>query len=336
MMAQVFQSAFRVGSIDPIHFNASNTPGDQRHQEVKFVDSAGRDAPMPGPAPGKRKGAQQVISVIVTAVKAEVAVVPCAAKISSAGFTFFGRNADPRRGGDVRFSYMAVLAGIPDNTRIEGQLEARLQVLQSKQFNQYLDRDTWPRIWYSEPYATKRPKTPLIFLSANNLNVESQNPAVTGWSDELAELPDLLSDGFSVRAMNVDSVGGHSGFYATSFILRDLNDLLPDTATQNIWIDQGSEDRTEDYFRAASFGGVPYPLNPGGKSGDTRSLDIYFDHPFLVPPIVLATGREENPVVPMIRNVTTHGFTAGVRNTDSVARHALINWVAFGCSDGCG
>jgi hypothetical protein len=31
----------------PIHFNASNTPGDQRHQEVKFVDSAGRDAPMP-------------------------------------------------------------------------------------------------------------------------------------------------------------------------------------------------------------------------------------------------------------------------------------------------
>jgi hypothetical protein len=74
---------------------------------------------------------------------------------------------------------MAVLAGIPDNTRTEGQLEARLQVLQSKQYDQYLDRDTWPQIWYSEPYATKRPKTPLIFLSANNLNVESQNPAMT-------------------------------------------------------------------------------------------------------------------------------------------------------------
>ena len=51
MMAQVFQSTFRVGSFGPIHFNASNTQGDSRHETIKF------DAPMPGPAPGKRKGA---------------------------------------------------------------------------------------------------------------------------------------------------------------------------------------------------------------------------------------------------------------------------------------
>ena len=72
--------------------------------------------------------------------------------------------------------------------------------------------------------------------------------------------------------------------------------------------------------------GIPYPLSPGGQSGDWRSLQIYFDHPFLVPPVVLASGREENPVIPMVRGVTTHGFTAGVRNTDSVGRHALFNW----------
>ena len=74
MMAQVFQSTFRVGSFGPIHFNASNTQGDSRHETIKF------DAPMPGPAPGKRKGAEQVISVIVTAVQAGTAVVPCASK----------------------------------------------------------------------------------------------------------------------------------------------------------------------------------------------------------------------------------------------------------------
>jgi hypothetical protein len=303
MMAQVFQSTFRVGSFGPIHFNASNTQGDSRHETIKF------DAPMPGPAPGKRKGAEQVISVIVTAVQAGTAVVPCATKVNSAGFTFFGRNADPRTDGDVAFNYLAVLAGIQDNTRTEGQLEGRLQVLQPKLF---------------------------VFLSANNLNVESQNPATAGWVDELAELPGLLSDGFSVRALNVDSVGGHSGFFAASFIVRDLNDPPPNTATQNIWVDQGSENRAEDYYRATVFGGVPYPLSPDGQSGDWRSLQIYFDHPFLVPPIVLASGREENPVIPMIRDVTTHGFSAGVRNTDSVGRHALVSWVPLGCSDGCG
>ena len=330
MMAQVFQSTFRVGSFGPIHFNASNTQGDSHHETIKF------DAPMPGPAPGKRKGAEQVISVIVTAVQAGTAVVPCATKVNSAGFTFFGRNADPRKDGDVAFNYLAVLAAIQDNTRTEGQLEGRLQVLQPKLFDQYLDQHMWPRIWYSEPYATRTPKTPRVFLTANNLNVESQNPATAGCVDELADLPGLLSDGFSVRALNVDSVGGHSGFFAASFIVRDLNDPPPDTATQNIWVDQGSENRAEDYYRAAVFGGVPYPLSPGGQSGDWRSLNIYFDHPFLVPPVVLASGREENPVIPLIRDVTTHGFTAGVRNTDSVGRHALFDWVALRCSDGCG
>jgi hypothetical protein len=214
--------------------NASNTQGDSRHETIKF------DAPMPGPAPGKRKGAEQVISVIVTAVQAGTAVVPCATKVNSAGFTFFGRNADPRKDGDVAFNYLAVLAGI--HTRTERQLEARLQILQPKLFDQYLDQHMWPRIWYSEPYATRTPKTPRVFLTANNLNVESQNPATAGW----------------------------------------------------------------------------------------------VDHPFLVPPVVLASGREENPVIPMIRDVTSHGFTAGVRNTDSVGRHALFDWVALGCSDGCG
>jgi hypothetical protein len=73
-------------------------------------------------------------------------------------------------------------------------------------------------------------------------------------------------------------------------------------------------------------------------------LDVYFDRPFLTPPVVLATARDRdselkrhhNPLVLIAQNVTTHGFTMAARNTDTVNAIAEFYWIAIGCKEGCG
>ena len=102
-----------------------------------------------------------------------------------------------------------------------------------------------------------------------------------------------------------------------------------------MWVDHGSEQNTDDYFRNV-FPGTPYPVSADGEDGDSLDFAIYFDRPFLTPPVVLATARETNAIVTIARNVTTHGFTLHARNTDSVPRHALFYWIAIGCVEGCG
>jgi hypothetical protein len=85
-------------------------------------------------------------------------------------------------------------------------------------------------------------------------------------------------------------------------------------------------------------------MSPGGVPGDWVHLDVYFTKPFFTPPIVLLTARDSgvnhspvvNPLVAIAQNVTTDGFTAALRNTDSRDATAEFYWIAIGCQPGCG
>ena len=115
----------------------------------------------------------------------------------------------------------------------------------------------------------------------------------------------------------------------------------------DLFIDHGSEKGVEDSFR---YNQVTWPTPPnrglkaGGTAGDWLYLDVYFDRPFQTPPVVLLTARDNdgdvkkhfNPLIPIAQNVSTHGFTAALRNTDTIDAMGEFYWVAIGCNAGCG
>ena len=323
-MNKVKETTIRYGSVPARHFNRSNESGDTRFVNVAF------DPPFGPPKPGKPKGVAQAISVVVTPKGGGVPAVAMAVDVKSTGFTLRARNADPTVEGEAAFDWLAVLGVFQLDAP---PLDARLSVLQAKHFGDFLDRHRWPRIWFSTSFDPSSPR--VLLLTENNLNIQGdRNPAIVAVADELESLPGLQTDGFSVRAINVDTISGSSGFYAAAFTLG--NPATPTgQATAEMWIDHGSEQSTEDYFRNV-FPGTPYPVSAGGEAGDSRDFAIYFDRPFLTPPVVLATARETNAVVTIARDVTTHGFTLHARNSDSVPRHALFYWIAIGCVEGCG
>ncbi|MDX2194112.1 MAG: hypothetical protein NW201_12215 [Gemmatimonadales bacterium] len=83
---------------------------------------------------------------------------------------------------------------------------------------------------------------------------------------------------------------------------------------------------------------------PGAHLMTSEALDVQFDEPFLVPPIVLVTacevglavGESAVALVGVVEDATTHGFTLRVMSSDCAPGRAAFNWVAIGCQPGCG
>lgn len=116
---------------------------------------------------------------------------------------------------------------------------------------------------------------------------------------------------------------------------------------EDLWLDHGSDRHVEDSHLYNTSPWLTPPqrrLSPGAEEGDWAHLDVYFDRPFLTPPVVLLTARDSdgdpklhaNPLALIAQNVTTHGFTVAARNTDTAQAEAKFHWVALGCNAGCG
>jgi hypothetical protein len=335
-MQKLSDTTVRFGSVNvPDVLRKSNVIGDwKQHIVVPF--GAPFALPGTGTAP---KGVPHDISVILTP-RCDVPIVPVVESVTPIDFRFALRNADPTREADgISVDWLAVFdvaeAAPPP-------LDVRLSVLQHKAFSGFLDHQPkWPRIWFS----TEMTAAPAVLLTANNLNVASdRNPAVVGHAGDLVSADDLARKGIiappaarygmSVRAYDLDSVGGDTGFYAAAFA---TGANAPPVAASPLFVDSGTEKNWDELsLNADPVFEPPFDISPGGERGDWLSLDIYFNSPFLTPPIVLGTARGHTPVVTIARNVTTHGFTMAVRNTDSVGGHAGFHWVAIGCGPGCG
>ena len=301
---------------------------------------------MPSPRAGKRKDVDQLISVIVTPVldarSPSIAPVPVVRNVTPTGFSFRARNTSSRSSNTdgLSFNWLAVL-NVPTLTTIPEFkfLDIRAAVAQPKRTDRFLDTTYWSRLWFSEPMGGQ--PAPFVFLTESDLHVDTQhNPALVGFVGQLGNLPGLPQDGFSIGAINVDTVGGSAAFQSMAF--ADFGEFKEDLPI--LWIDHGTEHNADDYFLANAIPNPrvpPYPISAGGRPGDWISLDIYFDRPFETPPTVLATARqplrgvEGTPTVSAVRNVTTHGFTLASRNTDSRDGFVGFSWAAFGCAQGC-
>ncbi len=343
-MEKLSSTTVRFGTVPvPNVLRPSNTTGDwKQHIRVNFA------TPFGAPIPGRPKDVKQEISVVLTP-RCQVPIVGVVEQVDSTGFSFAIRNADPNQDANgISVDWLAVL-GVTDAT--PSPYDVRLSILQCKTFSGFLDGEPlWPRIWFSTPMVPNVPGTPpVILLTANNLDVPSdKNPAVVGHPGPLVFLANLVKDnivdptlanGFGARGVNVDTVGGQTGFYAAALVPTGQrpNVAPPPNSALSLWCDHGSEKHVDSFCLVSDpLFGTPFPVSAGGRSGDWRILDVYFDRPFSTPPIVLATARGHTPVLPIARNVTTHGFTMALRNTDSVSGHAAFFWVAIGCADGCG
>ena len=335
-------TSFRFGTVQPQDmffsqdrgssgpFRVSNTLGDWKTSKLISFD------PPFGPAtPGTPKGVGQEISVIVTPRQATTGVVPVVNDVSSKGFTFSARNDLPKEG-DAAFDWLAVL-GVPEQRK--NYFDTRLSVLQPQLIKGQYASEQWPRVWFSEPMTAgsvgRVPAVPAVLISANNLNVTQYNCSTVGTVADLVSIPPpgLPYDGFSVVGWNVDdpNLDGAVGFYCAAFSMVSRSDFSQ--RTQLLWLDHGTERSCDVNFRNV-FPGTPFPI----ASAQWLDFFVYFDKPFSAPPIVLATARGKTPIVPMVRNVTTHGFTLAVRDFESAgnAGNALFSWVAIGCGRGCG
>ncbi len=336
-MDQLKNTTVRFGITDPADFSPAGSSGDWRRIDVAFP------SPFGPPKPGFPKGVPQEISVVVTALDMRVAPVAVVKNVTNTGFVLWARNA-MNKAGSARFAWLAVL-GVPDQARREA-VDVRLGVLQTKEIVPFKAVE-WPGVWFSDPLVgTGRVVllTPHNFTGPARWGLQWHNAAaVASVSPMNGPNPILPDDGFAVAAIGVESVGRCGYYYAAFINSREREEL----AAADLWIDHGSDKGVEDGFRYNTVSWPTAPnrrMEPGAQDGDWRHLDVYFDRPFLTPPIVLATARDsngdpkihQNPLVTIAQNVSPNGFTLSARNTDTVDAIAEFFWVAIGCRAGCG
>ena len=301
-------------------------------------------SPFGSPKPGTPKGVAQQVSVVATPLRArKIAPVVVVKKVTATGFTLFARNLNDQSG-ESAFSWLAVL-GVPD--RLPTSYGARLGVLQTKILKPP-KLAVWPGIWFSQSLVGIG-REPAILLTAHNITGPSRENDPWRNAAAIASVYPIggtipPDDGFAVGAVNVENAG-RSGFYYAAFIDARSHSERDFSDAENLWLDHGSEHGIGDSFQ---YNNVPWPtppnrdLKPGTVPGDWLYFDVYFDRPFLTPPVVLLTARDasgnlhQNPLALSAQNVTTHGFTVSARNTDTAKAMAEFFWIAIGCSEGCG
>lgn len=350
-MKQLKESSVRFGFTPPLKFKSTLTPGeDWKSYAVTFT------TPFVPPMPGIPKGVPLQISVVATPTNNQVAPVVVIKNVTSTGFTLWARNVMYKEGSS-QFAWLAVL-GMQEGS--PSPINVRLGILQTKVLASPQSGVYWPGIWYSTALPPGGAQPPAVLLTAHNISGPSLGDKNSVWNNPAAVVssypmnggvgtpPSLLTPeaGFAAVAINVDT-DGRCGYYYAAFVdvLRTAAVTRDTSDASELWLDHGSDKGAEDSFE---YVGSPFTppnrqMKPGGVPGDWVYLDVYFDRPFLTPPIVLATARDtdpitrqvRNPIIPIAQNVTTHGFTMAMRNTDSVDATAEFYWVAIGCKEGC-
>lgn len=318
-MHKIDEIMFRTGSIDAeafkdewfFEFSGVSDHGDWRYLRVDFMGTPFPENSTP--------------IVIVTPndyidnpeIKRDynnVAVVGIAQDVRNDGFLLRARNSDSATG-FAGFNYLAVVEGMPP----EGEEFAGLKMgaVSSKNFAKEGDWQHWQ---VNTPFESS-----IILLTANNLNVRNNNVPAVGI------VQSANTEGFTLAARNSDCNvnGGDCGFYYVA-----VERLYEKSSTSNLFIDTGVVPSSDN--EPLRFGGSCQP-------SDWNFQTVYFNQPFVAPPIVLVTandhGREGDghnaAVVGIAQDVTISGFTLAARNSDIAGGYAGFYWVAIGCA-GCG
>lgn len=302
MTTQINSTIFQFGRVDAQFFERDCQAGDWRIWDIAFPTAFPHDGVRVIVTPNDLRVDTGVHSV---------AAVGLAQDVTRTGFRLAARNSDCSSG-SAGFDWMAVLE--TPGQQIQRPVSLRVGVVQQKWFN----ADCVPGDWqhWDVIYRTPFPKTPVVLLTASNLNIQGNNAAVVGTSR------DSTGASFTLAARNSDCQPGDCAFYHLA--------LSPPEG----------EGRTDLFV---DTGEVPArTLHRDCHPGDWDSGDIYFSRSFLTSPFVFLTANNKGvvsknaAVVGIARNVTTHGFTLAARNSDCSIGEAGFYWVAIGCALGCG
>lgn len=273
------------------------------------------------------------------------AVVGVAHNVKKSAFELWARSTDCGAGFSS-FSWLAINRGPLDEKRERERtpLEirmARVQPLHSAEIPSYPlifssnctsgDTAIWPAVLYSRPMEDA--SSPVVFVTQLTTDYDP-----TYFFSVLGQIA------IPVAA----SVGMLRGTDNKQFRLAARNfDVVPGTPKYNYVALARSTDSTSVSKIAdlrVTSGDFLFHLEAGGSLGDWGAVPIYFDSPFLAPPIVLMTAQSHSVQGPsdlrafhgIANHVDQHGFTLNVRSADFEAGTMMMNWIAFGCGEACG
>ncbi len=315
MSVPINEAIFQMGTVEQRFFSKDCDTGDTELFNITY------------PTPF---ATMEGVRVIVTANNLNVprgahngAVVGIAqgVRVTPGGFVVRARNSDcAEAGAFAGLNWMAVLETPGTQHK---PVNLRMGVLQPQSFSP--DCESGDTRDFGVNFSTSIDDQPVVLVTASNLHVQGHNAAAVG------TVLDPTATGFTLKARNSDCASGGCAFYyvALSHKTPGRADLMLDTG--EVYEQVFYKDCTE---------------------GDTRSWDVYFNQPFLAPPVVLVTanGRDANThnaaAIGMARNVTPYGFTLVGRNSDCFGEGGLLGprtaipagfyWVAIGCAKGCG
>jgi hypothetical protein len=196
----------------------------------------------------------------VPARAANPAVVALARRVTPGGFELAARNSDTGEGA-TGFNWIAVLE---EPTAAVPSISIRFGILAHRPFT----RGGTPGDWNSWMVRFSRPMndTPIGFATAHSV-------FVTGGPAPLVPVAKQAdAAGFLLEGRNSDSVAKYGGFYYASVTAS------PDELSGDVSLDSG-EVEALDFWKS-------------GTPGDWREWEIYFQRPFLTPPVVLVTAND--------------------------------------------
>lgn len=268
----------------------------------------------------------------------QAAVIGVAHEVTKDGFQLWARSTDCAAG-SCSFNWFAVhrkpLAHRQSQT-VEIRL-ARVQPLHGDSPHPVIllpdcqpgDTAVWPTIPFGRPMedANQQPLSPLVFITQATTEYD---PAISSYF--WAAIPPICAcvgmlrgtngKQFDLAARNFDVTLGAPKYnyvaLARSNMAPTVGSLINDLKVTS--------------------GDVRFDLQAGGQEGDWGLVPIYFDSPFLTPPIVMMTAQSRSPQREddlrafhgIANHVDQYGFTMAVRSADPKSGSMRVNWLALG------
>jgi hypothetical protein len=191
------------------------------------------------------------------------------------------------------------------------------------------DTAVWPTIPFGRPMedANHKPLSPLVFITQAtteydpvfSLSIWTGIPPICAC---VGMLRGTNGKQFDLAARNFDVTLGSPKYKYVALAGSDT----PPTAASQI-----------DDLKVTS-GDMLFDLQPGGQQGDWGLIPIYFDSPFLTPPIVMMTAQSRSTQLDtdlrafhgIANHVDQYGFTMAVRSADPESGSMMMTWLAFG------
>jgi len=274
-------------------------------------------------------------------VEHHAAAIGVAHNVKKDGFELWARSTDCAAG-SCSFNWFAVhrkplVHARPPSQTVEIRL-ARVQPLHdfSRVFPVVLARDCepgdtalWPTIPFGRPMenANQAPLSPLVFITqatteydqAFSLYLWTGLPPISAC---VGMLRGTNGKQFDLAARNFDVTIGAPKY---NYVALAGSNTAPTAASQITDL-------------KVTSGDVLFDLQAGGHQGDWGLIPIYFDSPFLAPPIVMMTAQSRSTQTQddlrafhgIAYHVDQYGFTVAVRSADPDSGSMMMNWIAFG------